>query len=69
MAKRPRRRLAEKWVEGDERRKDGMEAKVAKREGDDWGWKTWRWVNESEIRYEISCSGNATEEVEHIEEM
>ena len=40
MAKRPRRRLAEKWVEGDERRKDGMEAKVAKREGDDWGWKT-----------------------------
>ena len=37
MAKRPRGRLAEKWFEGEERRKDGKEAKVAEREDDDCG--------------------------------
>lgn len=68
MAKRPRGRLAEKWVEGWERRKDCKEAKVARREVDDWGRKMWRWVKESEIRDVISCSGNAVEGAEHIEE-
>lgn len=69
MAKRPRRRLVDKCVEGEERRKDGKEARVAKREEDDWGWKMWRCVNESETRDKISCSGNDTEEEEHIAEM
>ena len=68
MAKRPRQRFADKCVEGEERRNDGKEAKVARREEDDWGWKIWRWLNESETRDEISCSGNAEEEAEHIEE-
>lgn len=43
MAKRPRGRLVEKWVEGEEeRRYNGKEAKVAKREEDEWGRKMWR---------------------------
>lgn len=69
MAKRPRGRLADKWIEGWERRKEGKEVKVAKKEDDDWGRKIWRWLKESETREEISCSGNAKEEVEHSEAM
>ena len=69
MARRPRGRLADKCVDGEERRKVGKEAKVANREEDDWGRKMWRWVSESETRDEISCSGNAKAEVEHIEEI
>lgn len=69
MAKRPTGRLAEKWVEGEERSNNGREARVAKREEDDWGWKMCRWVKESETRDDISGSGNAKEEVEHSEEM
>lgn len=69
MANKPTGRLAEKWFDGDESRKDGKEAKVAKREEDDCGWKTWRWVKESETRDEISSSGIFKVEVECIEEM
>lgn len=69
MARRPRRRLADRCLDGEESRKVGKEAKVANREEDDWGRKMWRWVRESEIREEISCSGNVKAEVEHIEEI
>ena len=68
MAKTPRQRLADKCVEGAERRKDGKEAKVARREEDDRGWKIWRWLNESVTRDEISCSRKTEEEAEHIDE-
>lgn len=39
IAKRPRRRLVDKCAEGEERRKDDKEAKVAKREEEDCGRK------------------------------
>ena len=68
MAKRPRGRLAEKCVEGLESRKDCKEAKVAKREDDDWGRKMWRWGRTSNTRDVISRSDTAVEEAEHIEE-
>lgn len=69
MAKRPTGRLEEKWLEGWERKKDGKEAKVAKREEDDWGRKMWRWAKESEARDRISGSGNVKEELKHAEEI
>lgn len=51
-------RLEDEWEGGWERKWEGREEIVARREEDDWGRKMWRWRREVWTMYEMSAGEN-----------
>ena len=56
IARRPRGRLAEKWLDGCARRYLGRVERVARRLGVEYGRKMWSWLRESCNRLDMSSS-------------